>query len=81
MEDEGTEEGEISDSESDGEIKNSSKEEVLDKFNKITWPPGKWRLAKPYLNKASCLFMRFATKGSYRVNSKIYRRQFFSNFH
>lgn len=57
MEDEGIEEGEIADSDSDVEILGRQE------FNKIQWPPGKWRLGVPFGDKAEFLFMRFATKG------------------
>ncbi|KAH3887539.1 hypothetical protein DPMN_011556, partial [Dreissena polymorpha] len=77
MEDEGTEEGEISDSESEEEIHDSSKTDVLEK---IPWPPGKWRLAKPYLNKTMCLFMRFATKADVKLPGAEKRSIFYQKY-
>lgn len=59
MEDEGIEEGEITDSESEPEIPSQNQSA----FNKIHWPPGKWRLGVPYKDRATHLFLRFATKG------------------
>lgn len=57
MDDEGIEEGEIADSDSD--VENIGRQE----FNRIPWPPGKWRLGIPYSEKSEFLFLRFATKG------------------
>ena len=62
MEDEGIEEGEITDSDSDTEhVPTPSHDGV----NRIDWPPGKWRLGIPYQNKSRQLFLRLATKGRF----------------
>ena len=62
MEDEGIEEGEITESDSEPEIATHHDSA----FSKIPWPPGKWRLGAPYKDKGNYLFLRFATKGVFR---------------
>ena len=60
--DEGIEEGEIMDSDSEPEADRS--ENKAD-FHSIPWPPGKWRLGKPFQDRNQYMFLRYATKGWY----------------
>jgi len=62
MEDE-VEEGEISASSDDDDIATPAGDCRRVAVTSINWPPGRWRLGQPYKNKASLLFLRFATKG------------------
>ncbi|XP_052802477.1 nuclear cap-binding protein subunit 3-like [Mya arenaria] len=76
MEDEGIEEGEISDSDSDMGEDDARRQE----FNKIAWPPGRWRLGVPFQHKARNIFLRFANKADVKLPGAEKRSKFYQKY-
>ncbi|XP_060588498.1 nuclear cap-binding protein subunit 3-like isoform X2 [Ruditapes philippinarum] len=76
MEDEGIEEGEITESDSEPEVTTHSQSA----FNKIPWPPGKWRLGEPYKDKNKYLFLRFATKADIKLPGAEKRSKYYQKY-
>ncbi|XP_053375367.1 nuclear cap-binding protein subunit 3-like isoform X2 [Mercenaria mercenaria] len=76
MEDEGIEEGEITDSDSESEVQSKNQ----NAFDRIRWPPGKWRLGVPYKNKANYIFLRFATKADVKLPGAEKRSKYYQKY-